>query len=112
MVDIVDGAETTTFPNDRVPEHLRNLRLNIRGGISISPNRRRVFITFTRERKAVEVRIGDGRVLTVFNSMHNVQHLDSLPGEAKTGAATFELQMIHYIAAEKSRRTNGELSKE
>ena len=104
MVDIGDGTETTIFPNDRTPEHLRNLYSNRRGGISISPDRRRVFITFTKKRKAVEVRISDGAVLTVFNSLHDVRHLDSLPGEAKTRAAALELRTIHYIdSGEKSR---------
>lgn len=104
MVDIVDGTETTIFPNDSIPEHLRNLFSNIKGGLSISPDRRRVFITFTRERKAVEVRISDGAVLTVFNFVHDVRHLDSLRGEAKTRAATLPLEVVHYIdSGEKSR---------
>lgn len=109
MVDLVDGTETTIFPNDRTPEHLRNLYSGHGGGISISPDRRCVFITFTTERKAVEVRISDGAVLTVFNSAHDVSHLDSLSKERKTKAATLPLWTVRYIAAEKSRGTNGQL---
>lgn len=104
MVDIANGAETTIFPNDRTPEHLRNLYSNYRGAISISPDRRRVFITFTKESKAIEVRISDGAVLTVFNFLHDIRRLDSLPGEAKTRAAALKLKTIHYIdSGEKSR---------
>ena len=104
MVDIVDGTETTIFPNDRTPERLRNLYSSRRGGISISPDRRRVFITFTAGGKAVEVRISDGAVLTVFNSVHDVRRLDSLPREAKTRAVALPLEKIRYIdSGEKSR---------
>ena len=97
MVDLANGTETTVFPNDRTPEHLRNLYSETGGGISISSDRRRVFITFARERKAVEVRIRDGAVLTVFHSVHDVSHLDSLPKERKTKGATFRLRTISYV---------------
>ena len=97
MFDVADGAETTIFPNDRTPEHLRNLHSRTRGGVSISPDRRRVFLTFSSVGKAVEVRIRDGAVLTVFNSLHDVSHLDSLPEERKTRAIAFGLQPIRYI---------------
>ena len=97
MIDVADGRETTIFPNDTTPEHLRNLFSDTVGGISVSPDRRRVMVTFSRERKAVEVRLKDGAVLTVFNSVHNISHLDSLPEERKTRAASFELRTIHYL---------------
>lgn len=95
MVDIANGTETTIFPNNRTPDHLRNLYSFQGGGISISPDRRRVIITFTEEGKAVEVRISDGAVLSVFNSVHNVS--DSLSGERKTEAMALLLRMTHYI---------------
>lgn len=97
MVDMANGAETTVFPNDRTPEHLRNLFSYRNGGISISSDRRRVFIMFPVEGKAVEARISDGAVLTVFTSVHDVSYLDFLPEERKTKAPTFMLQPIHYI---------------
>ena len=97
MVDIVDGAETTIFPNDGTPAQLRNLYSRIRGSISISPDRRRVIVSFTRARKAVEVRLRDGAVLTVFNAVHDGSHLDSLPEERKTKAAVLPVGTIRYI---------------
>ena len=106
MVDIVDGVETTIFPNDSTPEHLRNLDSISKGGISISPDRHRVFITFPQRRKAVEVRISDGAVLTVFTAVHDVSHLDSLPEERKTKAATLPLWTVRYI--EKDGKTGHE----
>ena len=97
MVDIADGTETTIFPNDRTPAHLRNLYSTTRGGISISPDRRRVIVSFTRAGKAVEVRLRDGAVLTVFNSVHDVSRLASFPEERKTKAVAHLIMTIRYI---------------
>lgn len=97
MVDIANGAETTIIPNDSTPEHLRSLFVYWGGEISLSPDLRRVFVTFGSERKAVEVRIRDGAVLTVFHSVHDVSHLAWMPEERKTRAAAFMLRPIHYI---------------
>lgn len=112
MIDIADGQETTLFPNDSTPAPLRNLYSGNKGGISISPDRRRVIITHTWAKKAVEVRLRDGAVLTVFNSVHDGSHLDALPEERKTKAVAFELRAIRYIASGGSRRTSIELSEE
>lgn len=103
MLDVADGVETTIFPNDSTPEHLRNLHSRWRGSVSISPDRRRVFLTFSLAPKAVEVRISDGAVLTVFNSLHDVSHLDSLSEERKTMAVMLTLQPIRYIDSGEAR---------
>ena len=97
MVDIANGTETTIFPNDGTPAHLRNLHSTTRGGISISPDRRRVIVTFTTAEKAVEVRLRDGAVLTVFNSVHDVSRLASFPEERKTKAVAHLIRTIRYI---------------
>lgn len=107
MVDIADGTETTIFPNDGTPAHLRNLYSSTRGGISISPDRRRVIISFTKSRRAVEVRLRDGAVLTVFNSAHDVSRLASFPEERKTKALAHLIRTIRYIdSGGKSRPTH------
>lgn len=97
MVDIEDSTETTIFPNDKTPAHLRNMYVEKAGGISISPDRRRVIVTFYTAGKAVEVRLRDGAVLTVFNSVHDGSHMDSLPEERKTKAMLLPMGTIRYI---------------
>lgn len=98
MIDVVDGTEITIFPNDATPEHLRNLFSHKSGGIAISPDRRRVMVTFSLEGQAVEVRLADGAVLTAFTSVHDVSYLDSLPEKRKTQAALYNLRpAIQYI---------------
>ncbi len=96
MVDAASGEETTIFPNHRTPGHLRELYTLYRGGVAISPDRRRALVTFTQEGKAVEVRIADGAVLVVFDSLHDVSHLDEFPEERATRAVRSELLEIRY----------------
>ena len=96
MVDAVSGEETTIFPNHRTPGHLRDLYTKNRGGLAISPDRRRAMVTFTREGKAVELRIADGAVLVVFDSLHDVSHLDEFPEERATRAVRQWFDEIRY----------------
>ncbi len=96
MVDAASGEETTIFPNHRTLGHLRELYTRAKGGVAISPDRRRALVTFTQEGKAVEVRIADGAVLVVFDSLHDVSHLDEFPEERATRAVRSELLEIRY----------------
>ena len=66
LVDVAEGTEHTVFPNGATPGHLQDLFSRTHGHISVSPDRRQVFVTFWREGKAVEVRLADGAVLSVF----------------------------------------------
>ena len=96
MVDAASGQETTIFPNHRTPDHLREPYTRNRGGLAISPDRRRALVTFSREGKAVEVRIADGAVLVVLHSLHDVSHLDEFPEERATRAVRSWLRPVSY----------------
>ena len=98
MVDAASGEETTIFPNRRTPGHLREPYTTHRGGVAISPDRSRALVTFTRESRAVEVRIADGAVLAVFRSLHDMSHMEQFPEERATRAAKGHLQEIRYAA--------------
>ena len=100
MVDAASGEETTVFPNRRTPDHLREPYTTNRGSVSISPDRSRAWVTFTRESRAVEVRIADGAVLVVFRSLHDMSHLERFPfpEERATRAAKGHLHEIRYAA--------------
>ena len=78
VVDVADGDETTVFPNAATPDHLREAFFTLRkGSIFLSPDRRRAIATATW--LAVEVRLADGAVLTVFNAVHDVAP-EAFPG--------------------------------
>ena len=97
MVDLADGEETTIFPNDRTPEHLRGLFSNRRGDISISPDRNRVICTFSQGGEAIEIRLADGAVLSAFTNLHDMSHVNALPKKRKTKAVRYWLNCVKYI---------------
>ena len=99
MVDLADGRETTIFPNDGTPEALRGLFSSLSGKISISPDRRRALVAFTRAGVAVEVRLSDGAALKVFRSLHDVSGLEQFPEERMTRLAVFRMQGLDYVGA-------------
>ena len=98
MVDAANGEETTIFPNHRTPGHLRKLYTAQRGGVAISPDRRRALVTFTEEGKAVEVRIADGTVLVAFHSLHNVSRRKRFLKKRATRTASTHLSEVRYGA--------------
>ncbi len=96
MVDTISGEETTIFPNHRTPAHLRKLYTDEAGGLDISPDRSRAIVTISAAGKAVEVRIADGAVLVVFDSIHDVSQSEEFPEERATRAARRWFQGIRY----------------
>ncbi len=99
MVDLADGRETTIFPNAGTPEALRGLWSRSMGKISISPDRRRALVVFTRAGVAVEVRLSDGAALRVFRSLHDVSGLEQFPEERATRPAVFMMTGLDYVQA-------------
>lgn len=97
-VDLVDGRETTIFPNRSTPESLRDRFFsNKLGNIDISADRRRVLVAFSEEGVGVEVRLADGEIMSIFRSLHDVSSLDQFQNERKTKAALFQLLGLEYI---------------
>ena len=96
MVDLANGEETTIFPNDTTPEHLRSMFSEFSGLISISPDRRRVIVTCSTEGTAVEVRLADGAVLVVYTNLHDISHL--VVAEEKKAIVT-HLKSVKYMTA-------------
>ena len=101
MVDVADGTATTIFPNDATPERLRGKFSSIKGSAFVSPDRRRVIVTFPLAGKAVEVRLADGAVLTEFTSLHNVSHFAQFPEERQGNARLQELHGVSYVDRER-----------
>ena len=97
MVDVSDGRETTIFPNDSTSEALGSLFSDSRGNIDISPDRKRAIVAFSNAGVAVEVRISDGVVLSVFTSLHDVSGLEQFSEERTAMAGIFLLQGIDYV---------------
>ena len=97
MVDLADGRETTIFPNDETPDHLRQAFFTYaKGHLSLSPDRRRAIVTSWEEGVAIEVRLADGATLAVLYPVHDLSHLERFPEERKTKAGWYKLATVSY----------------
>ena len=97
MIDIADGNETTIFPNDRTPEAFRSLYSRSASDISVSPDRSRAIVSFTPTGLALEVRLPDGEVMSVFRNLHDVSGSEQFPEGREDNAARFRLYGMDYI---------------
>lgn len=99
-IDLVDGTERTIFPNANTPLSVRRrAQTFIKGHISISADRRRAICTFPDAHFAVEIRLTDGELLTVFENVHDVSRFGIPHGddEANQGAVSLSLNAIEYV---------------
>ena len=69
IVDLASNKETTVFPNDATPEHLRDWLVFVDGQFDISADRRRALLAGVDDGRAVEIRLDDGEVLNVFRHL-------------------------------------------
>ena len=96
IVDLATGEETTVFPNNDTPHHMRGFFTSERGQFDISADRRRVVLTDLLGGRALEIRLADGAVLNVFHQIHDLSDLAGFPDELTKNAWTFRFQGIHY----------------
>ena len=76
IVDLASNKETTVFPNDATPEHLRDWLVFVDGQFDISADGRRALLAGVDDGRAVEIRLDDGEILNVF------RHLPAPPNAA------------------------------
>ena len=101
MVDLATGEETTLFPNDGTPEHLRDWFVMRRGEFDVSADRRRALLVDRMRGQAFEVRLADGEVLNVFRQLHDLSSLTGFPPPGfpealEKNAGIFEFNGIYY----------------
>ena len=98
VVDLATGEETTVFPNDATPKHLRGWFTRNWGQFDLSADGRRALVADVQGGRAFEIRLADGAVLNVFRQVHDLSTLTALV-EAETltkNAWLFRFQGIHY----------------
>ena len=78
MVDLATGEETTLFPRDHTPAHLRRAT-PYSGSLALSPDRRRVLFNEAMSGRTLEVRLSDGRVLNIFRQLHDLSSVVAIP---------------------------------
>ena len=108
MVDLATGEETTVFPTNATPAHLRHWFAWQRGQFDVSPDQRRVLLADPFGARAFEIRLSDGKVVNVFHQIHDLSSLTGFHGgfpEKLAGNAwLFNLHGIHYANAWEAKR--------
>ena len=61
------------------------------GNVSLSPDGERAIVSYSRQGQAVEFRVSDGQVLTLFNDIHEISQGDDLRTVSRT-----RLQSVGY----------------
>ena len=102
VVDLATGKETTVFPTNNTPEHLRYFYATTGGQFDVSADRRRVLLVDEADGRAFEIRLADGEVLNVFRQVHDLSSLTRFVDDVETltkHAWLFRMDGIHYAEA-------------
>jgi len=93
--DLADRSERTLLPNAGAPGV--GISSDIKGTISVSHDQARVIVTSSADGRAYEIGIADGKVLTVFNNIHDLSRVPAA-GEARlSAAARFFFHTVEYV---------------
>ena len=95
MVDLATGEETTLFPRDHTPAHLRRAT-PYSGSLALSPDRRRVLFNEAMSGRTLEVRLSDGRVLNIFRQLHDLSSVVAIPDPFSQQAWVFRYSVSNY----------------
>ena len=109
MFDLATGKETTLFPRDHTPTHLRQIVLSnlppdyykqakfkIGMHIAVAPDRQRILFSDPRVGLAFELRLSDGRVLNIFRQLHDLSSVVGIPGPFRQRAGIFRATAYDY----------------
>ena len=95
MVDLATGEETTLFPRDHTPAHLRRVT-HFRGQLAVSPDRRRVLFNETLAGRVLEMDLSNGRVLNIFRHLHDLSSVEAIPAPFRQQAWFFQYSTSSY----------------
>ena len=111
MFDLATGKETTLFPRDHTPTHLRQIaplnflpntdyakRAKFKMGmhLAVSPDRQRILFGKPRSGLAFELRLSDGRVLNIFRQLHDLSSVVGILDPFRQRAVVFQTTAYDY----------------
>jgi hypothetical protein len=67
------------------------------GSLDISPDHKRVLASFTHTGRAFEVEIASGRLLAVYDNVHDISSVPNVPQNEQQRAARFSIFAINYL---------------
>lgn len=96
-LDLATGVERRIFPNASTPAEFATLFSDTAGHLELSPDRSRVMASFTYVGRAFEVDIETGRLLSIYDNVHDNSSLEGVPAETRDRAARFALRGVGYL---------------
>ena len=93
--DMATHSERTIFPNSATSPF--RMFSDVAGTVSISPDLSRAIVSSNWEGRAFEVRISDGKVLTVFNNVHDLRNVEAAGDGRSRAAGRFVLGGAWYV---------------
>ncbi len=95
-LDIATGVERRIFPNAGTPSEYANVFSDTAGYLDISPDRNRALASFTNAGRAFEFEISSGRLLAVYDNLHDISSLEELSEEHGQHAGRFSIYGMSY----------------
>ena len=97
-VDIAGETERRIFPNARTPRAFAEVFSDRAGHLDISPDRKRVLASFTHAGRSFEIEIESGRLIAVYDSLHDISTADDILEEEKSHAWRFSIYGMSYLS--------------
>ena len=88
-VDLGTGVERRVFPNANTPELYAQVYSDTAGHLDVSPDGTRVLASFSRAGRVFEIEISTGRLLSVYDNVHNLSSIENLPEDDRQYAVRF-----------------------
>lgn len=96
--DLATGGERRVFPTRDTPEPYDRLFSDVGGYLSISPDRQRVLATFSDAGVTAEIEINSGRLLSVYEHLHDLASLPGAPEKGRFYAARAVVTGVAYYS--------------
>ena len=96
-LDLATGVERRIFPNSDTPEPYAQAFTDRAGYLDISPDRSRVLASFSHAGRAFEVDIASGRLLAVYDNVHDISSVADVPDDEREWAGRFHLFGMSYL---------------
>lgn len=96
-LDLVTGRERRIFPNPDSPGSYAQVFSDRAGHLDISEDRTRVLASFTHAGRAFEIDIASGRLLAVYDHLHDLSSVDDVPENVRKLASRFSIYGMHYL---------------
>lgn len=96
-LNLATGVERRVFPNSDTPDAYAQVFSSTSGYLDISPDRKRVLASFTHAGRAFEIDIESGRLLAVFDNIHDTSSVPDVPADEQMWAGRFSIYGMSYV---------------